>query len=376
MKYRINITIVYVLAAFMLMPSRADSQKRIVKILVTTPHIEHSEYRPLALVMGGTIIRELNRSGGMEVIESSEAERYLKEQGLDGWVYSRELALKAGEALGADIVIFSTLRKSYDDFLYTMAFLEVERDVIQRTLHGGFRVSVSAFEIGRLMKEETEKLIKYIPLPSELSDFGSVIRQETVDPEVLPTSAEIDDLPRIGRFGYIEQVFSYFRVFPGEDEYQQFEKQKLITRFQFRQDLDSDLTRIMNDFNIYGDFAIRHDLQAFFIKDCSTRAINVLLANKIPIFFSDGVLIGYEGLSPDGFCLYKTIDNQVLETFDLTHRKRMAVLFLVQKPGRKRGISKDFLEQAVGHYRDEWGKIPELVEVKDSMLDLEKPGLE
>lgn len=372
-----NIIFLFVpLLAVILFPVTADSQQKLVKVLVSLPDIENKEYQPITDVMIGSIIREFNRAGGMEIVDNSKAQQYLKEKSKGLWINSRESALEIGEALGVDIMVFSTLRKSYDNFIYTISFLQVDRDVLQRTLRGTFMASGSASEIGRKMKEETEKLLKYVPLPSELADFGSVIREETINPEFLPISAQIDDLPRMGGYGYIEQIFSYFRVFPGEEEYQKFEKQQLIMRFQFREDLDADLTRVLNNFYIYGDFAIRHNLQAFLIKDCSARAINVLLANKIPVFFTDGVIIGYEGLSTDGFCMYKTIDNQYIETFDLTHRKRMAIMFIVPKLGRKNGVSKDYLERAIGYYRDEWGKTPKLVEVKDSMFDIISSGLE
>ena len=358
------------------MPFDAAAQRKMVKILVSSPHVEHREYRPYGDVMAGTIARELNRAGGMEIVDRIKAEQYLKEQSVDIVINSREQALRAGEELGVDIVIFSTIRKSYNDFLYTIAFLEVERDVVQRTLYGDFRVSNSPEEIGRLMKKETEKLIRYIPMPSELADFGSVIREETIDYENLPVSSEEMVLPRMERFGFIEQIFSYYRTFPGEEEYEKFEKQQLMTRLTTRDDMDEQLTSILNKFQIYGDFAIRHNLQAYLVKDCSARAINVLLANGIPVLYIDGILIGYESLSPDGFCMYKTIDKRYIETFDLTHRKRVAVMFIVPKPGRKRGISKEYLEKAVGYYLDEWGKTPRLVEIKDSMFDIISSGLE
>ena len=157
----------------------------------------------------------------------------------------------------------------------------------------------------------------------------------------MPVSSEIEDIPPIDRFGYIEQIFSYYRVFPGEFEFEKFEQQKLITRLSTREDLDGQLTSVLNKFHIYGDFAIRHNLQAYLIKDCSVRAINVLLANKIPVFYTDGILIGYSRLTPDGFCLFKTIEKQFVEEVELTHRKRVAVMFVVPKPGRKKGLSRE-----------------------------------
>jgi len=102
----------------------------------------------------------------------------------------------------------------------------------------------------------------------------------------------------------------------------------------------------------------------------------VLLANKIPVFYIDGLLIGYRDLGTDGFCMFKTIDGQYIETFDLTHRKRMAILFIVPKPGKKRGVSKAYLENAIGYYRDEMGNTPKLIEIKESMFDISASKLE
>ena len=67
--------------------------------------------------------------------------------------------------------------------------------------------------------------------------------------------------------------------------------------------------------------------------------MNVLLANKIPVFYSDGILIGYTGLTPDGFCMFKNIENQYIETYDITHRQRVTVMFIVPKPGNRGGFS-------------------------------------
>jgi len=365
-----------VFLAVSLLPAEGGAQRRLVKILVSTPEIEYGVFRPVAEVMAGSIIRELKRTGGMELLDPRDAEKRLAENGVKEMISSRELALEAGKILGADIVIYSTLRKSYDDFLYTITFLEVDRNVIQRRLKGKFRVSSSPAEIGRFMKEETEKLVRYVPLPSELDDFGSVIREETVDPERLPPESMIDDLPERGMYGYIEQVLSYYRTFPGEEEYQKLERMKVITRLRMREDLDQKLTEVLNRFYMYGDFAIQHNLQAFMIKDCSARALNVLLANKIPVFYIDGLLIGYRDLGTDGFCMFKTIDGQYIETFDLTHRKRMAILFIVPKPGKKKGVSKAYLENAIAYYRDEMGNTPKLIEIKESMFDISASKLE
>jgi len=363
------ILILAVLAAGTLHAGRANAQRRIVKVLVCTPHVENRVYKPIADVMAGSIIREFKRAGGMEMIDTALHDRFLSDNKL-GLVMDREEARAIGRALKADIVVFGLVEKKYDDFIYSIIFYEVERNIIQRTLNGGFHVSSSAMEIGRKMRDESEKLLRYVPLPSELGNFGSTIRQQTVDPEKLPTSVEITELPPPDEFGHIEQIFSYYRVFPGETEFKKLENQELMMRFRFRDEMDQEMTGIMTKFQIYGDFAIRHGLQAFMIKDCSTMAFNVLVANGIPVFYPDGIIIGYEGMTGNGTTVYRTIDGQFIDTFDMTHRKRMAVLFMVPKPGKRKGISKAFLEHAVGYYKDEWGKTPTLVEITDSMLDI------
>ena len=375
-KHRIFQRILWMLIIFLLVPFKAKTQQKMVKILVCSPSIENRAYSPIADVMAGSIIREFNRAGGIDIIDREKSEHYLKERDLNEWVNTRELALEVGEALGVDIVIYSTIGKKYDSFIYSLSFLEVEKDVIQRTLHGSFPISSSPSEIGRIMKTEAEKMQRYVPLPSELVDPGLLIREKTVNPERLPVSAKIDGLPPIDRFGFIEQIFSYYRVFPGEQEYTKLENQTNITKFSFREELDDELTRELNQFYIYGDFAIRHNLQAYLVKDCSINAINVLLANKIPVFYIDGIIIGYSNLTLDGYCIYHTIDKQVTDVIDLTHRKRIAVMFIVPKLGQKFGVSKEYLEFAVGFYHDELGKNPTLVEIKESMFDIISSGLE
>lgn len=354
----------------------AAAQRRLVRILITTPDIENSVYRPMADVMAEALLREFKRVGGMELIDRKSGEKLLKDQGLKGFVSDRQTALNAGRKLEADIVIFSTLRHSYDSINYTLAFLEVDRDVIQRTIVGSYRDSSSPAEVERAMNLEAEKLVKYVPMPSEIGNFGSTIREESATYDNLPPSSVIEDIPRVNQFGYLEQIFSYYRTFPGESEYTKLQKQQYVQKLQTRADMDEELTNVLNTFYMYGEFALRNNLQAYMIKDCSVRAFNVLLANKIPVIYIDGVVIGYEGLSADGFCMYKTLDGQTLETLDLTHRKRIAVLFVVPKPGKKHGISKSYLERAVAYYKDEWGKTPELVEIKDSMFDIISSGLE
>jgi len=362
--------LLWILTAMLIIPSSVKAQLKMIKILVSSPAIENKVYRSIGDVMVGSIIRELNRAGGMEIIKREKSESYLKEKGMNEWVGSRELALEVGEALGADIVIYSTLKRNYDFINYTIVFLEIKRDIIQRIINSSFPVSTSASEIGRTMKKDMENLIKYIPLPSELADPGNAIRQKTIDPEKLPETYEIEDIPPFDRFGYIEQILTYYRVFPGEEEYMKLTKQDLMTRFIGRQETDKDITKIVNKFYIYGDFAIRHNMQAYLIKDCSTMAINVLIANRIPVFCYTGVLVSYAGLGRSGNCIFKNIDDNVIESFDLTHRMRMTVMFIVPKPGRKGGISREYLENAVGYFKDEWGKTPKLVEITEGVFDL------
>ena len=360
----------WLLIIFLLIPATGDAQRKMVKILVSTPYIENKVFQPISDVMAGTIIREFKRVGGMDILEKEESEQLLKKLGMDAGIEMRDGALEAGEALGADIVIYSAIRRQYDFFYYSITFLEVEKDIIQRVLNGSFKVTEPPSRVGKIIRDETQKLLKYVPLPSELNDPGVLIREVTIDPQRLPPSAEIDDLTYIDRYGHIEQIFNYYRVFPGEIEYQKFEKQKLITRLSFREDLDSQLTSVLNYFYICGDFAIRHNLQAYLIKDCSVLTINLLLANKIPVFFTDGILIGYTDLSSEGFCLFKTIEKQYIYSTDLTYRKRMAVLFMVPKPGRKKGVTREYLESSVGFFHNEQGMAPTLIEIKDSMLDI------
>lgn len=362
--------LLWMLTAMLIIPTSVKAQLKMIKILVSSPAVENKVYRPVGDVMVGSIIRELNRAGGMEIIKREKSESYLKEKGMNEWVGSRELAIEVGEALGADIVIYSTIKRKYNFLNYTIVFLEIKRDIIQRIINSSFPVSTSASEIGRTMKKEMKNLIKYIPLPSELADPGMAIRLKTIDPEKLPENYEIEDIPPFDRFGYIEQILTYFRVFPGEEEYIKLTKQNLMTRFIGRQETDKDITKIINKFYIYGDFAIRHNLQAYLIKDCSTMAINILIANGIPVFCYNGILVAYAGLGRGGNCIFKNIDDNVVESFDLTHRMRLTVMFVVPKPGRKGGFSREYLENAVGYFKDEWGKTPKLLEIKDGVFDI------
>ena len=92
-----------------LTPQRSDCKPQpLVKILVTSPHIGNATYRPMADVMAGCIIRELNRHGGLEIIDRKASEKYLRDKGLPEWVNNRDLAIEVGNALGADIVIYSS----------------------------------------------------------------------------------------------------------------------------------------------------------------------------------------------------------------------------------------------------------------------------
>ena len=369
--YFLHISII----AALLLPGSAESKQRLVKILVTSPYIGSKAYSAVSDVMAGSIIRELNRHGGLEVISREESEKYLRDKGLAEWVNNRNLALELGENLGADIVIYSTLGRNYNTFIYSIAFLEVERDIIQRIAKGSFRESDPPSRIGRLMRYEMTKLQQFIPMPSELSDPGVAFREDTIDPDNLPEKIMIENYPMMGRYGLIEQLMSYYRTFPGELEFMKFEQQRSITRLDFREDMDEELTKLFNRFRIYGDFALRYNFQVYFIKDCSIRAANVLIANKIPVIYSPngeglGALIGYGGLRQDGYCYYFPYGNDPFESYDFTHRQRVSIMIILPKPGRKGGISRRYLEAAIAKYTDEWNKTPSLVEIKEGFLDI------
>lgn len=357
-------------------------QQKMVKILVTSPQITEKAYRPIADVFAGSIIRELSRNGGLQVVDREKSEEYLRGKGLSEGVDNREIAIEVGKALGADIVIYSTISKNYETFAYSLAFLEVERDVIQRILRGSFSESVPPFEIAKLVKNDVSKFEQYIPLPSELANPGLILRQETVNPESLPKSVNIE-IPRMDRFGCVEQVFTYYRVFPGELEYVKINTDQQITRIQMEpdEDLDEDLVRIMTRLQMYGEFALRYNLQAYLIKNCSVRTVNVLLANKVPVFYSDDgenvvLLTGYYGLRTEGFCIFRTNYNDEFESFDLIHRKLICVLIILPKPGKKGGISREYLDTAVSRFQNDWGKSPTLVEIEEGFFDIISSGLE
>ncbi len=355
-------------------------QQKMVKILVTTPAVADKAYRPISDVFAGSIIRELNRNGGLEIIDREASERWLREKGYPASVDFRERAIEVGKALGADIVIYSLLNKTYETFSYRLAFLEVERDVIQRILEGSFRESVPASEIGRLIKEDMKKLVQYIPLPSELGKPGLALRQETINPDNLPRSSQLE-MPKLDRYGPIEQVLSYYRVFPGESEYRKMDVNQEITRVQMDEELDAELFQVMTRLQMCGEFALRYNMQAYLIKNCSSRAVNVLLANKVPVFYSDdgstiSLLVGYNGLRSDGDCVFKTNYQDEFESFNLIHRKLICVLVILPKPGKKGGISRDYLETSIGRYQNDWGKNPSLVEIKEGFLDIISSGIE
>lgn len=366
MKYKIF----FLGVTIFLLPSNAFPQQKLVKILVTSPYIKSIAYQPVADVVAGCIIRELKREGGLEIIDREKSEEYITEQGGTGWVANRLQAIDVGEALDADVVIYTILQNNYDFFIYRIVFLEVEKDIIQRAIKGTFHNSTSASEIGRIMKKEVERIKRYVPQPSELADPGMLIRDTTIDPDNLPKSHIIEDFPPFGRYGVIERILTYFRVFPGELEYQKFEQGTNVMRFNLRDNMDEELTTRYNLYNSYADFAIRHNLQAFLIKDCSTQAINVLVANNVPVFYTEDLILGYENLLSDGYCWFKTLSNAVFDTTEMTHRNRMLVLIVVPKPGKKGGISKEYLESAIGRYKNEWNKPPALVEVREGMLDI------
>jgi|GEM_PF-5151693 hypothetical protein len=362
--------IVLALICVILLPHDAAAQRTLVKVLVSTPYMTEKNYLPIADVMSGSIIRELKRVGGIEVIDREKSEDYIVGEGGDGWVANRNQALDVGKAMGADIVLYSALRKEYDSFYYHIAYIEVNNNVIQQIIKGSFLSSDSASEIGRIMKREVEKIQKFIPLPSELDNPGATIREETINPDKLPKSFVIDGFPPGGRNGMIEQILTYYRVFPGELEYSRIAGSSSVMKMAFREAMDEELTKRLNQYNMYAEFATRHNMQAFFIKNCSTEAINVLLANKIPVLMSDDIFLGYFNLLSDGFCIFKTLTNRSFDTGDLSHRDRMVVFFIVPFPGRKGGISKEYLESAVSLYKDEWGETPELIAVEDGVFDL------
>jgi len=366
---------------FVVFAPEIHSAERMVKILVTSPEIPDKVYRPVADVFAGAVIRELNRKGGLIIVDREQSETYLRKKGLPDWaVDNRELAIEVGKALGADIVIYSTLSRNFSSFVYSMGFLEVNRELIQRIVNGSFIETASPAEIGRLVGMEMRKFMNYIPLPSEISDRGAAFREETVDPDRLPRSSEIE-LPRLDRFGCLEQVLSYYRVFPGEMEYLKLEIDQQITRVQIDDgDIDRELMRTFSRMQMYGEYALRYNMQSYLVKDCSVRALNVFLANKIPVFWTDdgntiNLLTGYSGLRGDGVSIFRTFTNDVFDSFYLTHRKLIAILVILPKPGRKGGVPREYLETAISRYHNDWGKTPELVELKEGFLDIISSGL-
>ncbi len=357
------------LAALLGLAAPARAQHILVKVLVTTPKMDQSSYRPLADVMAASLIREFRRTGGMEILDRAAADAYAADHGWEA-VDTRDRALEAAEALGADIVIFTTVTKEYDYLRYVMTFLEVERDLIQRRLRGEFRTFSSPLEIGRLMAAEEEKMVRYLPLPSELADPGSLVRQVTVDPDNVPAGFQIAGIPRADRFGPMEQVFSYFRIFPGENEFYTLEQQKTLTRLRSREDMDPETTELLNQYYLNGDFAIRHGLQAYVVTDVAIPTIALMVANGIPVTTPLGILTGYDGLTIDGDCIFKTIEDQYVDSYDLADRNLLAVFIMAPRPGRYKGISREYLDTVFAHHVNSAGKHPTLVEIKDSMFDI------
>ena len=370
-----------ILIVFLFPCGTQSQQQRLVKILVTSPHIGNDSHRPIADVMAGCMIRELNRKGSLEIIDREKSEEYLRKTKRPEWVNTRDLAVEVGKALGADIVIYSSLGKNYDTFAYSIAFIEVERDVIQRIIRDSFLESASPSEIGMKIKEDMAKFMQYIPLPSELADPGSIFREETVNPDDLPKTAEIE-LPRMDRHGVMEQLLSYYRTFPGEIEFQKLELENMATQLPTDLDRnDEELVKTFTRLEMFGKFAIRYNLQVYLIKDCSTRALNVLLANKIPIFLSlngqnISILNGYNGLRSDGDCFFKNNFNEAFEALSITHRELMAVMIILPKPGKKGGINQEYLSTAISRYHNDWDKAPTLVEISQGFLDIITSGLE
>lgn len=355
--------------------SSSFAEQRVARILVTTPHYEYEVYRPVADVMAGSMVRDLYRHGGLEIIEREDSEKYLKNKGLPEWVATRKVAVEVGEALNADIVIYSSVLKRGQYFNYNIAFIEVKRDVIQRVLNGYFMEHDPPQTIGRHMRRQIAQLTKYIPSPNELADPGSLIREDIVEADKIPEKHIIESYPTLAKYGIIEQLLSYYKVFPGEMELIKFEQQSRVMHLAFREEMDDELNRIFNIYRVYGDFARRHGVQAFLIKDASVRSINVLLANNIPVIFSpDGervdVLRGYVGYREDGESLFLPYATDPFEAYDFTHRRRVAIMIIVPKPGSLYGISETTLQELVSYYKDEWNKVPTLVEMKDNFLDI------
>lgn len=351
-------------------PGSPCAQQQLVKILVTSPSIESDNFLPVADVMAGTIIRDLKRAGGLEILDREASEQISREAGGKGWVENRDQAADIGKKMNADIVIFSSLIRNQQLFNYTITFYQVKTNVVQRQLSGTLNITDSPYEIGRKMNTEAEKLRQFVPLPSELVDPGQNIRIVTVDPDNIPRTHEIEGVPETAQFGTIEQVLSYYRVFPGEEEYNLLAQGTRVMRFSLSRELDEELTSRYNLYNVYGDFANRQKLQAFFIENCSPQAIALLIANNIPVYCADEVLTGYMGLSPDGFCIFKTVTARYIESAELTYHDRMVVMFMVPTPGHRNGISKEYLETSLAMFKDEWDQRPKLVEITQGGLDV------
>jgi hypothetical protein len=373
-KYSFYFIMFLILESFFVFTGNSSAQDvKLVKILVTTPHVEEKNYEPFADVVSGCIIRELKRNGGIEMLSREKADEYMKGKGGNGSVSTREEAIDVGAALGADVVIYTALIRVYDVFKYSIQFYEVKKDIIQRTYFGSFKHTDSANLIAREIKKQVEQMIPYIPMPSELNDPGLLVRDNTIDPDKPPVSHEIENFPQLSSYGLMEQILSYYRVFPGEQEYEKFDKGTRVMRFRFRQgDLDEEMDSRLNKFYVYGDFAIRQNMQAYLVKSCSSLALNILIANDIPVFYKDDVILSYNGLSADGYCYFKTFFRMVYDSTEITPRDRSFVLIILPKPGKKGGISKEYLDSALGRYKNEEGEAPELVEITEGLLDLQK----
>ena len=363
-------------AVCLVRPEGASAQRRLVRVAVTPPAVSGNEYQPMGKVWAGVTKRELNRMGGIELVPEKDINNWVDKNNGGERISDRRTAFDMGEELNADVVIFTSLARRHQFIAYAMTFLEVQKDVVQRTMTGNFEAVISPSGVGRIVNEQMLSLVRYLPRPSELDDPAEAIRDNSIDPSKLPSTTIIEGIPPIDRFLYVEQLFSYFRVFPGEAEYTKFEQQKIMTRLVKRQDMDEELSSILQGLYITGDFALRHGLQAYMIQDCSLGAINVLLANGIPVFFSKGIITGYSNLEADGYCLYHTIDKLMFESIGVSHRDRVTVMIILPRPGRKYGLSKTYLDTAVAYYLDELGKTPRLVEVKDSMFDIISGGLD
>lgn len=373
----IRSTVVAVIAAVVFAGGAGAEAPKAPSVLVTCPGLTDKAYRPVADVFMGVVAREARRQGGAEIVDRERAAAWLRERRLPEWaVDNRDLAREMGLALGADAVIYSDLIHKGSQFVYHMVVLEVKRDVIQRVVNGSFRDAAAPGEIADVVTADMKKINKYIPRPEDIEDPGLALREKLVNPDSLPVSAEAG-LPPMDAFGEIEQVLSFYRVFPGDAEFLKLSVDQRITRIQFDEEesVNEALRRTYSRMQMYGEFALRYNLQAYLVKNCSVRALNVLIANKVPVFMTldeENIRLvnGYRGLQGNGDCIFRSSLGDDFSSIELVHRNLIAVLVILPKPGKKGGISRESLQKAVGVYHNDWGKTPELVEIREGFLDI------